>query len=157
MTDTDPQASVPEQLAPTPYIPPAGAAQPTDEAPAYAPPAAPPVAPPYGAQPYGYQPYGTPPGSPAPYSPAYIPASQQTNTLAIISLVTAFFLSLAAVITGHIALSQIKRTGEGGRGLAIAGVVLGYVGLFFGTLYLLFIIGAVIFSITSSLSSDYSY
>ena len=48
------------------------------------------------------------------------------------SLVSAFFIHLVAVITGHIALSQIKRTGEKGRGLAIAGLVLGYLGILAG-------------------------
>ncbi len=33
------------------------------------------------------------------------------------------------MICGHIALSQIKRTGEGGRGLTLAGVIIGCVGL----------------------------
>ena len=61
------------------------------------------------------------------------------NVLAIVSLVSAFFISLVAVITGHIALSQIKRTGEQGRGLAIAGLVLGYLGI------LVSIIGIIIF------------
>ena len=31
------------------------------------------------------------------------------------------------VIFGHVALSQISKTGEGGRGLAIAGLVIGYI------------------------------
>ena len=48
------------------------------------------------------------------------------------SLVSAFFVSLAAIITGHIALSQIKKTGEQGRGLAIAGLIIGYIGLVVG-------------------------
>ena len=39
--------------------------------------------------------------------------------------------SILAVIFGHIALSQIRRTGQGGRGMAVAGLVLGYIGLFF--------------------------
>ncbi|MCU1637028.1 MAG: hypothetical protein JWQ68_2267 [Cryobacterium sp.] len=52
------------------------------------------------------------------------------NVLSIVSLVSAFFIPLAAIITGHIALGQIKRTGEQGRGLAIAGLVLGYLGVF---------------------------
>ena len=60
---------------------------------------------------------------------AAAPVGAKTNTLAIVSLVLAFFVSLGAVICGHIALSQIKRTGENGRGLAIAGLVLGYLGL----------------------------
>ena len=52
----------------------------------------------------------------------------QLNTLAVVSLATAVtgFGAVAGVITGHIALSQIKRTGEAGRSAAIAGVVLGY-------------------------------
>ena len=41
-------------------------------------------------------------------------------------------MSLAAIITGHIALSQIKKTGEQGRGLAIAGLIIGYIGLVVG-------------------------
>ncbi len=93
---------------------------PANQPPAYQPPAAPaygaPAAPPYGqngayAQPYGQAPAG------------------RYNVLAIVSLVSAFFISLVAIITGHIALSQIKKTGEKGRGLAIGGLVLGYLGV----------------------------
>lgn len=62
------------------------------------------------------------------------PVAPKTNTLAIVSLVSAFLVSLVAVITGHIALRQIKRTGESGRGLALAGVVLGYLGLVIGAI-----------------------
>jgi hypothetical protein len=40
--------------------------------------------------------------------------------------VSAFFIALVAIITGHIALSQIKKTGEQGRGLALAGLIIGY-------------------------------
>ena len=52
----------------------------------------------------------------------------KTNVLAIISLVAAFVFPLAAVITGYIAQSQIRRTGEEGRGMARAGVIIGMVG-----------------------------
>jgi hypothetical protein len=50
------------------------------------------------------------------------------NTLAVVSLATAVtgFGAVAGVITGHIALSQIKKSGEAGRPAAIAGVILGY-------------------------------
>ncbi|MFF2387720.1 DUF4190 domain-containing protein [Agromyces sp. NPDC058104] len=88
--------------------------------------------------------YGTPPAAPA--APAYAapaygaPASTKTNVLAIVSLVSAFFISLVAVITGHIALSQIKKTGEQGRGLAIAGLILGYIGLVVGIIWIIVII-----------------
>jgi hypothetical protein len=54
----------------------------------------------------------------------------KTNVLAIVSLVTSILgLSIVGVITGHIGMNQITKTGESGRGLAIAGLVLGYLGL----------------------------
>ncbi len=71
------------------------------------------------------------------------PAAGQTNTLAIISLVAGigsffahvvpgvggFTVALVAVITGHLARGQIKKTGEGGMGMATAGLIIGYVHL----------------------------
>ena len=66
------------------------------------------------------------------------------NTLAVVSLAAAISWvgAVAGVITGHIALAQIKRSGEKGRGLAITGLVLGYLyiagSIFFGILMLLF-------------------
>jgi hypothetical protein len=48
--------------------------------------------------------------------------------LSLVAVFIGFIGFLGAVICGHIALSQIKRTGEGGRGLALAGVIVGYVG-----------------------------
>ncbi|MEW5719412.1 MAG: DUF4190 domain-containing protein, partial [Chloroflexota bacterium] len=33
------------------------------------------------------------------------------------------------VVTGHLGLNKIKATGEGGRGLGIAGLILSYLGL----------------------------
>ena len=51
------------------------------------------------------------------------------NTLSVVSLATAVtgFGALAAVITGHISLSQLKTSKENGRPLAIAGLIVGYV------------------------------
>lgn len=63
------------------------------------------------------------------------PTPSESNGLAIASLVLGIvgfvvpgLASVAAVITGHLGLSQIKRSNlsQGGRGLAIAGLVLGY-------------------------------
>lgn len=62
------------------------------------------------------------------------------NMLAVIALVSAFFVSLAAVIMGHIALSQIKRTHERGWALAVTALVLGYLGLAAGSLALFFLL-----------------
>jgi hypothetical protein len=94
---------------------------PDNQPPAYQSPPAPaygaPAAPAYGQKTAYPQPYG----ETAP--------SDKFNVLAIVSLVSAFFISLVAIITGHIALSQIRKTGEKGRGLAIGGLVLGYLGV----------------------------
>lgn len=84
------------------------------------------------AGPAGYHPanaYGYPPGHPAPQ-----------NTLAVVGFVLSFFVSIAGVVCGHIALSQIKTSGERGRGLAIAALVIGYLGLLLFVAYLIFII-----------------
>lgn len=88
----------------------------------------PPPAPQYGTNAPSYN-----AGAPS-YDASYAasPAGQKYNVLAIVSLVSAFFISIVAIITGHIALSQIKKTGEQGRGLAIAGLIIGYVGLVVG-------------------------
>jgi peptidyl-prolyl cis-trans isomerase B (cyclophilin B) len=40
-------------------------------------------------------------------------------------------ISIAAIVLGHVSLDQIKKSGDAqeGRGFAIAGLVLGYIGL----------------------------
>lgn len=91
--------------------------------------------------------YGT--GAPAynASAPSYGAPTQKTNVLAIVSLVSSFFISIVGIITGHIALSQIKKTGEQGRGLAIAGLIIGYIGLVVGIILAIFwfaILGAAI-------------
>lgn len=57
--------------------------------------------------------------------PPLPPVVPRTNTLAVIALVSSFFVGLAGIVCGAISLSQLKRTGERGRGLAIAGIVVG--------------------------------
>jgi hypothetical protein len=57
-----------------------------------------------------------------------------------------FFLWIApvlAVIFGHIGLSQIKRTGEDGRGQGIAGLIMGYVYLALVVLGVIIVVGFV--------------
>ncbi len=100
--------------------------------------------PPPGAPPGPY------PGAPAPGAwdvPPYTPPPR-TNALAIISLVAGcaqFFIcivgSIVAIVTGHIARRQIKRSGEQGAGLALAGLILGYIGL------VLAVLGAAAFAV----------
>ncbi|HWL00831.1 MAG TPA: DUF4190 domain-containing protein [Microbacteriaceae bacterium] len=88
---------------------------------------------PYGTQPPpGYQVQGYPQQSayPQPYYPQgyYVPV-RPWNGLAIagfvISLVP-YLWWLGAILSG-VALSQVKRTGEQGRGLALAGLIIGCV------------------------------
>jgi hypothetical protein len=62
----------------------------------------------------------------APPAPPAAPVEAPFNVLAIVSIISAFLVSVVGIITGHIALSQIKKRGERGRGLALAGTVIGY-------------------------------
>ncbi|MBF4461638.1 MULTISPECIES: DUF4190 domain-containing protein [unclassified Rathayibacter] len=56
----------------------------------------------------------------------YTPATERYNILAIIGFIASFFVSIVGIVLGFIALSQIKRTGEKGRGLALAAVIIGF-------------------------------
>ena len=57
--------------------------------------------------------------SPPPQSPPY-------NTFAVLSPILAILVPPAGVVLGHLALPQIRRTGERGWVAAICGLVLGY-------------------------------
>ena len=94
----------------------------------------PPEPSPYAAPYPPSQPYAAPYPPYSPYPPPY-PPEPTTNVLAIVGFIASFFVGLAGIICGHIALSQIRRTGEKGRGLALAATIIGYaqVGLLFLT------------------------
>jgi hypothetical protein len=73
-----------------------------------------------------------------PYHPYYpqVAPLPPTNGLALGSMICGiaeiFTLGLAAipaVILGHLARSQIRQTGERGDGMAVAGLVLGYLAI----------------------------
>ncbi|MGZ9825316.1 DUF4190 domain-containing protein [Tsukamurella ocularis] len=53
-------------------------------------------------------------------------SSARTNGLAIAALIGGIVFAPLGIVLGHIALRQIGRTGEGGRGLALAGLIIGY-------------------------------
>ena len=70
------------------------------------------------------------------------------NALAIASLVCGVaqvmlwpLATIPAVVLGHVARHQIRRTGEQGAGLALAGLILGWIGVGFA---LLAIVGIVL-------------
>lgn len=68
---------------------------------------------------------GVPPMIPAPVYVSVPP----TNGMAIAALILAFVFFPLGIILGHMARGQIKRSGEGGRGLATAALILGYLQL----------------------------
>ena len=121
---------------PVPPAPPGypGAAAPAVDgstaAPAYG---ATPENPQAGAPAYGASPYGSAPA-----------ASGKTNGISILAIVLGFVFPVGGIIAGAVALAQIKRTGEKGRGLAITGIVAGAV---ISVLAIIAVIGLVIFSI----------
>ena len=102
-------------------------------------------------QPWQY-PEPPPQQYPPPQPPYVVAARPPYDGLAITSFIfgvlwLSWLGSIVAVILGHIALRNIRRTHASGRGLAIAGLILGYVGL---SLLVLFIVFAIIGAVTGS-------
>jgi hypothetical protein len=89
-------------------------------------------------------------GKPVSYPSAPAAGVQSsTNGLAIASLVTSLVgASLIGIVLGHMAQKQIRVSGQQGSGLAMAGLVIGYLGLAVG-----FVIFAISFS--AGLSGGY--
>ena len=127
-------------------------ASPEPSVPPPPPPAAPVPVPPPSAPP------GTPPTPSAPWSPT-APAggagrpSTSTNGFAIASLVLGIAQlfccvigTVLALVFGYIAKRQIDESGgtQGGRGMAIAGIVLGWIGVGLIGLYILILIVAAL-------------
>ena len=55
-------------------------------------------------------------------------ASGDLNDLAVVALIASCIgLSIPGLVMGHIALGQIKRTGQTGHGFALAAVIVGWV------------------------------
>lgn len=122
-----------------------------------------------GYAPEGYPNYPGYPGYPAqPGYPAYAaapyyagPMPRKTNGMAIASLalsIASWFVlpligAILGVIFGHIALGQLRRSdgAEEGRGLAIAGLAVGYVNL---VLWLLTGLVIIIIVLAATAASD---
>jgi hypothetical protein len=104
--------------------------------------------PPGTGPPAGYGPpqgYGPPPGQPQQWRQE----QPGTNGFAIASLACSIgtfftgFTFILGVIFGHIARKQIKQTGESGDGLAVAGLVIGYVFVGLSALLVVIFVGAL--------------
>lgn len=97
-----------------------------------------------------YEPFGGPhPGPPAYGGPPQLaPPQESTNTCATLSVVFAILFAPAGAVLGHVALAQIKRTGQRGRDRAIIGLVVSYV------LIVITVVGLVIWSTLPDKPSD---
>jgi hypothetical protein len=104
----------------------------------------------YDAPPAGQ--YGYPPAGQFGYQPGYPPTARRTSPVAIAALICGvvqfflglfavnFVLAIPAIICGAIGLRQTRLRGEGGRGLSIAGLVLGILGIVWNVLYVVLIV-----------------
>ncbi|MGW4383695.1 DUF1707 and DUF4190 domain-containing protein [Kitasatospora sp. NPDC004531] len=78
--------------------------------------------------------------------PAPLPVHPRNNALAVASAILGGlcvfggFTALPAVITGHMARANIRRTGEDGDGLAIFGLVFGWLSIAGWTLFFLLVV-----------------
>jgi hypothetical protein len=91
----------------------------------------------------------TPPAAPAPsYAPAA--ASSKWNVLAIVGFIGTFIIPLAGLICSAIALNQIKTSGEKGRGLALAGLILSII------YFVIVIIAIIAIAASGGASASYS-
>jgi anti-sigma factor RsiW len=88
---------------------------------------------------------------PVPYRPGVSPAVvPRTNQMAVASLVCGlcqvffwFVAGVPAIVFGHVARRQIRQTGEGGSGMATAGLIMGYVGVLVPLIALIAAVAAV--------------
>jgi Domain of unknown function (DUF1707)/Domain of unknown function (DUF4190) len=87
-----------------------------------------------------------------PPAPVWQPANTSTNGLAVASLIcgigqllTAGLTGIPAIVLGHTALRQIRRTGEEGKALATVGLTLGWI----GTTFMVFVLFVIIMATTS--------
>lgn len=146
MTYPPPAGNDPFQQQPDPYAP-----QPPAAPDPYAPPpvsgnpySSPVSADPYSTPPTSGTPYSPPPPPAAPYTPyggyQQVPASSGSNGMAIASMVLGIvgvllcwcygigaLPGLIGAILGHVSLKQIKERGQEGRGMALTGIITGWI------------------------------
>lgn len=97
-------------------------------------------------------------GGPAPISVG----GRQTNSLAVVSLVTAIVapfgwligvggitLMVISLLTGHMARAQVKKTGEGGATIALIGLIITYVHLAVSAVLIILLFGVIVALVTA--------
>jgi uncharacterized membrane protein len=87
---------------------------------------------------------------PATRAPVVTPVAK-TNGLAIASLACGLaqfmfgpLATIPAIVFGHVARNQIKRTGEQGAGLALAGLILGWAAVLLGIVLIVVVVGLAV-------------
>jgi len=88
--------------------------------------------------------------------PVQPPTPTKTNAMAIWGFILAIFLPLIGLILSIVAITQIKKTHEGGKGLAIAGIVIGSILFFFQILFFASLANGVKTATTSPTGSTQS-
>jgi len=89
------------------------------------------------------------PGPQASWAP--LAPRPRVNTLALVAFITSLLgIAPVAVICGHMALRELRSSGEEGRGLALAGVIIGYVVLGVFALLVVWVVGQLIWLSTLS-------
>lgn len=116
---------------------------------------------PYAAQPYAGQPYGSAPyGAPYPGYPGYGQVYPRNDlgiwslVLALAGIVLGFTLltGIPAVIVGRRARQAVARGEANNDGIAVAGIVIGWIATAIGALVAILVIGAIVFGIFASTS-----
>ncbi|MBK0420718.1 DUF4190 domain-containing protein [Leucobacter sp. CSA2] len=79
----------------------------------------------------------------APASGPSLTTLAYTNTYALLAIIFAFLSPIAGIIFGHLGLSQIKRTGDQGRGLALTGLILSYAYFAFLIIFIFVYVGFI--------------
>ncbi len=86
--------------------------------------------------------------SPVPYQPVHYQSGIRARTNPSAALSLAFGLgqifapilaAIVAIVCGHVARAQIRRNGDSGAGMALAGLVLGYIGVLLPALIVLLV------------------
>ena len=128
--------------------------------------------PPWGQEPESLPAPSTPPppspyppyGAPSPYGS--MPQAQQTNGLAIASLVVSIgsvvlccgLPGIVGAILGHVARKQIREQGQAGEGMALGGIIVGWIA--FGlsmALVIFYVVAVVVLGVWSDSFDDCYY
>ena len=90
-----------------------------------------------------------------PVQPSQVTTLGGTNTFALLAIFFAFISPIAGIIFGHMGLSQIKRTGDAGRGIGLTGLIISYAALVFVALFM-FAYAFMIFALIGTMGSAFN-